>query len=78
MPEATLRAFADHGQVTPTGGFDAGAAEEALRRLEESSVDLGAVTAELEREGVRSFCDSYHELLGCIEAKVERTLAPAS
>ena len=28
---------------------------------------------ELEREGVRSFCDSYHELLDCIEAKLERT-----
>jgi hypothetical protein len=38
-------------------------------------VDLDAVTAELEREGVRSFCDAYHELLDCIEGKVERSLA---
>ena len=29
-----------------------------------------AVTAQLEREGVRSFCDSYHQLLGCIERKI--------
>ena len=29
-----------------------------------------AVTALLEREGVRSFCDSYHQLLGCIERKI--------
>jgi transaldolase len=75
MPDATLHAFADHGHVIPTGGFDVGAADETLRRLEESSVDLGAVTAELERDGVRSFCDSYHELLDCIEAKVQRTVA---
>jgi hypothetical protein len=27
------------------------------------------VTAELEREGVRSFCDSYHQLFDCIEKK---------
>jgi hypothetical protein len=29
-----------------------------------------AVTALLEREGVRSFCGSYHQLLGCIERKI--------
>ncbi|HYB88491.1 MAG TPA: hypothetical protein VEC76_16715 [Streptosporangiaceae bacterium] len=28
------------------------------------------VTAGLEREGVRSFCDSYHQLLACIEHKL--------
>ncbi len=35
-----------------------------------------AITAELEREGVRAFCDSYRELLDCIEAKARR-LAPS-
>jgi hypothetical protein len=28
--------------------------------------------AELERDGVRSFCDSYRELLRCIESKLRR------
>jgi transaldolase len=51
-----------------------GAAEETLRRAEAAGIDLAAVTAQLEREGVRSFCDSYHELLDCIEAKVQRTV----
>ena len=32
-------------------------------------VDLDAITAQLEREGVRAFCDSYAELLRCIEGK---------
>jgi hypothetical protein len=32
--------------------------------------DYRVTGAELEREGVRSFCDSYHQLLGCIERKV--------
>jgi hypothetical protein len=31
------------------------------------------VTAELEREGVQSFCDSYHQLLDCIEGKLGAT-----
>jgi hypothetical protein len=35
-----------------------------------AEVDLAGVSAELEREGVRSFCDSYHQLLGCIERKI--------
>ena len=70
MPEPTLRAFADHGQVSAMN-MDAGAAEAVLRRAEEAGVDLPVLTAELEREGVRSFCDSYHDLLGSIEAKAE-------
>jgi len=37
-----------------------------------AGIDLDAITAQLEREGVRSFCDSYGELLGCIDAKVSR------
>ena len=75
MPEATLRAFADHGNVSRTRERDAGAAEEILRRAEEAGIDLAAITAQLEREGVRSFCDSYHDLLGCIETKVQRTVS---
>ena len=68
MPEATLRAFADHGDAGRT--FDA-TATETLRRAEDAGVDLAAVTAELEREGVRSFCDSYRDLLACIEVKLQ-------
>ena len=45
-------------------------------------VDLAAITAELEREGVRSFCDSYHELLALHRnqaprgARLNRCLTP--
>jgi transaldolase len=70
MPDATLRAFADHGDATPSLDAQAPAATEILRRLEETGIDLGAITAELEREGVRSFCDSYHQLLDCVESKL--------
>jgi transaldolase len=72
MPAATLGAFADHGEAT--SAFDPGArnSEETIRRAEDAGIDLAAVTAELEREGVRAFDDSYRELLACIERKAGR------
>ena len=72
MPEATLRAFADHGEIGAPMDADLRDAEETLLRAEASGIDLPALTAELEREGVRAFCDSYRELLSCIETKVPR------
>jgi len=70
MPEQTLRAFADHGAVRRTLDADPDAAERAIAEARATGIDLAAVTAELEREGVRSFCDSYHQLLECIESKL--------
>jgi len=73
MPEATLRAFAEHGEIGRLmDDGEAREAEETLLRAEAAGVHLAALTAELEVEGVRSFCDSYRELLRCIEAKLAR------
>ena len=71
MPDQTLRAFADHGQVVRTLDSDPEAAEAVLDDAAAAGIDLQVVTAELEREGVKSFCDSYHQLLACIEGKLE-------
>ena len=73
MPQATLRAFADHGDVQNALSI-AGAANATLRRAQDEGIDLAAVTSELEREGVRSFCDSYHQLLDCIDTKLRSTV----
>ncbi len=70
MPEHTLRAFADHGVVARTLDADPGAAQRVLAAAAAAGIDLDAVTAQLEREGVGSFCDSYHQLLACIEHKL--------
>jgi transaldolase len=75
MPEHTLRAFADHGRVARTLDADPAEAERTLGRAQAVGVDLASVTAELEREGVRSFCDSYDQLLNCIEQKIELVAA---
>jgi transaldolase len=73
MPEATLRAFAEHGDVQHALSI-AGAANGTLRRARQAGIDLDAITAQLERDGVRSFCDSYRELLNCIGTKLRSTL----
>jgi hypothetical protein len=71
MPQQTLRAFGDHGTVAATVGAEPGQAERILEHVEAAGIDLGSVTCELERAGVRSFCDCYHELLDCIESKLD-------
>jgi transaldolase len=71
MPEATLRAFADHGEVTRSIGESTEAAEQILRDADRVGIDLAAITAQLEREGVQSFCASYDELIDRIKTKTE-------
>ena len=74
MPEDTLRAFADHGEAGHVMGDSAGAADQVLREAEGAGVDLAAVTAQLEREGVQSFCASYQQLLDSIETRAKDTV----
>jgi transaldolase len=74
MPEATLRAFADHGQATHALDDSTAAADDILREAQDAGIDLAAITAQLEREGVQSFCASYHELIDRIKTKTEATV----
>jgi transaldolase len=73
MPQHTLRAFADHGTVARTLDADPTAAERTLAATAAAGISLAALTARLEREGARSFCDSYHQLLDCIARKLAAT-----
>ena len=47
------------------------AADEVLRQAQHAGIDVAAGTAELEREGVRCFCASYHERIDRITSKTE-------
>ena len=78
MPLETLRAFADHGAVEKTLGPDLGAARAVLAAAAADGIDLEVITSELERDGVRAFCESYEELLRCIEKRLppSRQLEP--
>jgi hypothetical protein len=72
MPETTLGAFADHGDIGPLLDADASPAEEALRGAEARGHRPAALTAELERDGVRSFPDSYHQPMTCVETMLSQ------
>ena len=70
MPDQTLRAFSDHGDVGRALDTDLSEAERVLAEAADAGLDLGEITATLEREGVHSFCSSYSELLDCIGSKL--------
>ena len=69
MPENTMTAFRDQGEVQETVRADQEFWNEVLERLARLGIDLDAVMAQLEDEGVQKFVDSYDELLADLDAK---------
>ncbi|MCW2975534.1 MAG: transaldolase [Actinomycetia bacterium] len=70
MPEETIRAFQDHGEVrgdTVTEGL--AEAHTLLEQLAKLGVDYGDITETLELEGVQKFADSFEELLDGVRSK---------
>jgi transaldolase len=69
MPEETIQAFQDHGDVAPTLERDLDEAKRVFERVSEAGVDYDDVVAVLEQEGVQKFADSFSELLEGVRAK---------
>ncbi|MGZ4708314.1 MAG: transaldolase [Acidimicrobiales bacterium] len=69
IPDATLDAFDDHGQVTRTIDRDVDEARAAIAGLADVGVDLADVTRVLEDEGVAAFSKSFDELIDVLQAK---------
>jgi transaldolase len=69
MPEETIEAFQDHGEVELTLERDIDGAHRLFDELAAAGVDVADVTDVLEREGVQKFSDSFDELLDGIRAK---------
>lgn len=69
MPEATLKAFFDHGEVGEPLPADGGDADVLLARFTEAGVDLGELAAQLQRDGAKSFVDAWNDLVGRIDAQ---------
>ena len=63
MPEATLLAFAGHGQVGAALPFDGGDAETVLQEFAGAGVDVDALAAALQEEGAAAFVQSWNDLL---------------
>jgi transaldolase len=69
IPDATLAAFFDHGEVGDPLPADGGDADAMLARFTEAGVDLDDVAAQLQSNGAKAFVAAWHELLGRIEAQ---------
>ena len=69
MPEETITAFQDHGEVALTLEQDLDEAHAVFERVAEAGVDYDDVVVTLEREGVEKFSDSFTELLEGVRAK---------
>jgi transaldolase len=69
MPPATYDAFRDHGKVAITITDDLQGAHQVFDKLKEFGIDLTAVTGELTVAGVKSFSESYNNLIAVIERR---------
>jgi transaldolase len=69
MPEDTLKAFADHGEVGEVLRDDGGECEKVLAAFAKVGVDIDALADRLQKEGAASFVKSWNDLLACIESK---------
>lgn len=75
LPDATLKAYIDHGKTQITIDQGLKEAEKFLGELKSIGVDIDRVTEELEKEGVKLFSDSFFSLLKEIAQKRDSFLA---
>jgi transaldolase len=69
VPPATLDAFRDHGRVRgATVEEDVSGAEQALSRLKDLKIDLGAITEQLQVDGVDAFKKSLDQLYATLRS----------
>jgi transaldolase len=66
MPEATLLAFAEHGQVGDPLPADGGDADEVLAGFERAGIDIGELATRLQVEGADAFDASWSDLMETI------------
>jgi transaldolase len=69
MPEATLKAVADHGEIGPVMPEDGGDCEKVLDRFAKAGVNVDSLAAQLQDEGAKSFVKSWNELLAVLASK---------
>jgi transaldolase len=69
MPEKTLLALADHGEIGAMLPQDGGHAEQELAEFKKAGVDIDALGEQLQREGAESFVKSWEDLMIQIEEK---------
>jgi transaldolase len=69
MPEQTLKAFVDHGEVGDILVPDGGDCEKVLASFAKSGIDIDTLATRLQQEGASSFVKSWNDLMACIDSK---------
>jgi transaldolase len=69
MPEGTLKALADHGEISEIMSADGADCEAVLDQFAKAGVNVDALAAQLQEEGAKSFVDSWKDLMGVIDTK---------
>src|SRR5499427_2126106 len=69
MPEATLKALADHGNLSEIMSADGGDCEAVLDQFAAAGIDVDDLAATLQDDGAKSFVNSWNELMGVIASK---------
>ncbi len=75
VPDSTLDAFLDHGEIREVLGADVYDAQEVIGNLNKFGIDINTVCAKLLNDGVTSFQESFDSLLNSIETK-SKNLCP--
>ncbi|MDA3625711.1 transaldolase [Saccharopolyspora sp. WRP15-2] len=76
MPDETLKAFYDHGEVGEPMPVDGNGCDAMLARFAEAGVDVAALAAKLQSDGAASFVASWNDLLACISAQRDALVRP--
>ena len=69
VPPATLNSFLDHGTVAQTLDKGLEEAQSQLQELAKLGIDLQAITAQLQKDGVAAFASAFQSLMSSIEEK---------
>jgi transaldolase len=69
MPEATLKALAEHTDLGPILPADGGDCEQVLAQFAKAGIDVDALAAQLQDEGAKSFVKSWNDLMTVITSK---------
>ena len=77
MPEGTLKALADHGDLSEIMSADGGDCEAVLDQFAAAGIDIDDLGARLQDDGAKSFVSSWNDLMEVIASK-SATLAKAS
>jgi transaldolase len=69
MPEATLKAYADHGILGQAMDVAEMSSEELIQEFAAAGIDVADLGSQLQEEGARSFTQSWDELMHVISSK---------